>query len=350
MEEKNKQLQEFIKQSKKIHNDKYDYSLVKLGCSRTKIKIICPIHGEFEQLPYDHIAKHGCSKCTSSISNIEIEINNFIVSNGLETIQSSRSIISPQELDIYIPSHKLAIEFNGLYWHSEQFLGKDYHIEKTNLCNEKNITLIHIFEDEWLYKQDIVKSRLQNILGLTKNRIYGRKCTIVELSYSACKLFLDDNHLQGNTNASVRLGLKYNNEIVSVMCFNKPRLSIGGKYDGYELSRFSSKLNTTVIGGADKLLKYFVSKYNPKQIISYADRRWSNGDLYQKLGFIEKNINQPNFWYIIGKTRKHRMTFNKINLSKLGYDTTSKTEHEIMLSRGIYRIYDCGTIAYIKYY
>jgi hypothetical protein len=152
--------------------------------------------------------------------------------------------------------------------------------------------------------------------------------------------------LQGSTNSSIKLGLYYDDELVSVMLFNKPRLGIGVDYDGYELTRFCNKLNTNVIGGADKLLKYFIKTYQPKQIISYADRRWSHGELYQKLGFEETHINKPNYWYIIGKIRKHRFGFRKDFLKKQGFDTKNKTEHEIMLERKIYRIYDCGTITY----
>ena len=130
------------------------------------------------------------------------------------------------------------------------------------------------------------------------------------------------------------------------MTFNKPRLGIGTNFNGYELSRFCNKLDTTVIGGADKLLKYFIKTYNPKEIISYADRRWSQGNLYEKIGFTKKNINKPNYSYIIGLNRKHRFGYRKEILKKDGFDTKNKTEHEIMLERKIYRIYDCGTITY----
>ena len=152
--------------------------------------------------------------------------------------------------------------------------------------------------------------------------------------------------MQGATNSSVKLGLYLNDDLVSLMTFNKPRLGIGASYDGYELSRFCNKLDTSVIGGADKLLKHFIKTYNPKEIISYADRRWSQGDLYEKLGFQETHRNKPNYWYIIGKNRKHRFNFRKELLKKDGFDTKNKTEHQIMLERGIYRIYDCGTITY----
>ena len=334
----------FISEAIKKHNNKYDYSLVNYINSTTKIKIICPEHGIFEQLPYDHIAGHGCNKCTSSISNDEIQINNFIESLGVDTICSSMSIIKPHQLDIYIPSHNIAIEYNGLYWHSEEFIDKNYHLNKTKLCQEKGIQLIHIFEDEWIYKQDIVKSRLRNILRLTNNKIYARKCIIKEVNSKNSKEFLNTNHIQGFVNSSVRLGLYYNDELVSIMTFGRSRLGIGQKHDGYELTRFCTKLNLNVIGGADKLLQYFIRNYKPKQIISYADRRWSTGDLYNKLKFIRMHTNKPNYSYIVGKNRIHRFNFRKQKLKEIN----NMSEHEIMLKRGIYRIYDCGTITYKK--
>ncbi len=339
---------DFISDAIKKHNTKYDYSLVEYTNSFIKVKIICPKHGEFEQLPYDHIGGHGCNKCTSSVSNDEININDFIILLGFDTICSSMSIIKPHQLDIFIPSKNIAIEYNGLYWHSEEFLDKNYHLNKTKLCEDNGIRLIHIFEDEWLNKREIVKSRLINILGLTPHKIFARKCVIKNIDPKESKDFLDKNHLQGNVNSKVRLGLLYNNELVSLMLFGKPRLGIGQKHDGYELTRFCNKLNTSIIGGADKLLKNFVKTYDPKKIVSYADKRWSQGELYEKLGFIKSHINKPNYSYIIGKNRLHRFNFRKQKLKEA--ENSNKTGHQIMLDRGIYRIYDCGTITYKKNY
>ena len=339
-------LDEFILKSKKKHGDKYDYSLVDYVNSHTKVKIICKEHGEFKQLPYDHISNHGCEKCSSSISSYEYEINNFLISNNIKTLTSSRSIIQPSQLDIYIPSHNLAIEFNGLYWHSEEYLHKNYHLNKTNECNNKGIKLIHIFEDEWLYKKNIVKSRLLNILGLTSKKIYARNTEIKEVSNSDSKNFINDNHLQGFSNSSIKIGLYYNNELVSLMMFNKPRLGIGKSYDGYELTRFCNKLNINVVGGASKILKYFIKLYNPKEIISYADMRWSQGNLYEKLGFTQTHINKPNYWYIVGKKRKHRLGFRKDKLKNEGFEIINKTEFEIMRDLGYDRIWDCGTLKF----
>jgi hypothetical protein len=153
-----------------------------------------------------------------------------------------------------------------------------------------------------MFKKDIVKSRIKNILGLTGNKIYARKCEIREVKSSESKLFLNDNHIQGNVNSKIKLGLYYNDELVSLMTFGSLRKNLNqSSIDNvYELLRFCNKLNCSVIGGADKLLKHFIKEYNPKEIISYADRRWSQGDLYSNLGFTEITKNKPNYWYIIG--------------------------------------------------
>lgn len=345
---KTKTTDEFISEAKLVHSDRYDYtSVTYLGC-KDYIDICCKEHGLFTQTPDSHLQGNGCPKCGLSFDKTEGEVKEFIKSLDLDFIENTRKIIPPLELDIYIASHKLAIEFDGLYWHSELYKPNNYHLNKTDLCESNGIQLIHIFEDEWLLKRDIVESRIRNILGLTTDKIYGRKTIVKEILNIDSNSFLSKNHLQGGTNASIRLGLYYNNVLVSVMTFNKPRLGIGTSYDGYELTRFANKLNTSVIGGADKLLSYFIKRYKPNLIVSYADRRWSQGGLYEKLNFIENNKNEPNYWYIIGNVRKHRFGFRKHKLKDEGFDTINKTEHQIMLDRKIYRIYDCGTITYKK--
>jgi len=338
----------FIRDAISVHGEKYDYSLVEYGNAKTKIKILCPKHGEFEQEPNGHLGGHGCVKCTSSVSKPEIEINDFIVGLGINTIQSSRSIIKPYQLDILIPSHNIAIEHDGLYYHHELRRPNNYHITKTKMCEAKGIQLIHVFGDEWLYKKDIVKSRIRNMLGLNKNSIYGRKCSINEVSYDDAMRFLETNHIQGNVNSSIRLGLYYNNELVSMMTFGSLRKSMGSKSskDNYELLRFCNKLNTTVVGGASKLFKHFIKTYTPNSLISYADRRWSQGNLYEKLGFEFIHNSAPSYWYINNQKREFRYKYEKRKLVKAGFDN-KKSEHEIMLERGIYRIFDCGTKLYI---
>jgi hypothetical protein len=184
-------------------------------------------------------------------------------------------------------------------------------------------------------------------LGLIENKIYARKCEIREVKTNEKTLFLNNNHIQGAVGSLVNIGCYYNNELVSLMCFSKKRVILKNKDedDKYELIRFCNKLDTNVIGGASKLLSYFINNYKPKEIISYADRRWSTGNLYDKLGFKFDNYSKPNFYYVINDTREHRIKYQKHKLIQKGFDK-DKTEDEIMSENGIYRIYDCGTIRY----
>ena len=333
----------FIGESKEINGDKYNYSKVDYTNSNNSICLICPEHGEFKQTPKNHLSQEqGCPKCVLKISKLERELNDFIASLNIKYIESDRSIIKPYELDIYIPSKKIAIEFDGLYWHSEIYKNKNYHLNKTQLCEDLGIQLIHIFEDEWLYKKEIVKSRLRNILGLTKNKIYARKCEIREVFTKVKTNFLNENHIQGAVGSKVSLGLYYNNELLSLMTFGKRPILNDFEY---ELIRFCNKLDTSVIGGASRLLKHFIREYKPKEIISYADRRWSIGGMYSTLGFTFISNTQPNWFIMSGNHRYHRVKYQKHKLVKQGYDK-NKTAHKICLENGLYRIYDCGTKKY----
>ncbi len=335
----------FINEVTSIHNGKYDYSLVDYENSKIKVKIICPEHGVFKQTPDSHSNGNGCPKCGAKFDKTEGDIKSFIKELNIDFIENTKKIISPLELDIYIPSHNLAIEFNGLYWHNEIHKPKNYHLNKTELCENLGIKLIHIFEDEWLYNKEIVKSRIRNILGLNDIKIFARKCTIKEVLTNESVEFLNQNHIQGNCNSKIKLGLYYNGELVSLMTFGKGRISINGKEEVYELNRFCNKLNCNVVGAASRLLKYFKNNNIYNEIVSYADRRWSQGDLYEKLGFEFIHNTKPNYHYVIGKKRKHKFSFRKGVLVKEGYDI-NKSESEIMLERGIFRIYDCGVKTY----
>jgi len=341
---------DFINESKLIFGDKFDYSLVDYVNNETKVKLSCKKHGEFEATPNNHLSKsQQCIKCAFIKTKPEKEIFTYIKSLiDIGIVSNDRKILNGKELDIYIPSRKIAIEYNGLYWHSESFKTNKYHINKTDQCEKQGVQLIQIFEDEWLHKQDIVKSRLKHIFGLTENKIYGRKCVIKEVITSNAKLFLENNHIQGNVNSKIKLGLYYEDELVSLMTFGGLRASLGQKSTegNYELVRFTNKLNTTVIGGADKLLKHFIKINQPKQIISYADRRWSQGGVYEKLGFEFAHNSPPNYFYLVKNKREGRFKYRKDILVNEGFDP-NKTEHQIMSERKIYRIYDCGCKKYI---
>ncbi|MCK9417065.1 hypothetical protein M0Q97_10445 [Candidatus Dojkabacteria bacterium] len=296
-----------------------------------------------------------CPICNPpSKSNNEILLQKFILDKyNNEILINKKNIISPLELDIYLPDLKLAFEYNGIYWHNELHKDDNYHLNKTELCEQQGIQLIHIYEDDWLYKQNIVKSMILNKLGKTPNKIFARKCEIKEITDNKLiRTFLNDNHIQGFVGSKIKIGLFYDNELVSLMTFGDRRVAMGKKSTNegeYELLRFCNKLNTNVVGGASRLFKYFNKNYNPTEITTYADRSFSQGNLYDNLGFKFVGKTQPNYYYVIYDKRYHRFNFRKNILIDQGFDS-NKTEHEIMLERKIYRIYDSGNLKFIKEY
>jgi len=302
-----------------------------------------------KQLLYERYKRNYvvCTHCNpigqATVSGIEKEISGFLCEINIPYKQSDHSILGKREIDIFIPPNNTAFEIDGVYWHNELFVTSDYHLQKTIDCQDKGVDLIHIFDDEWKYKQEIVKSIIKNRLKITDNTIYARKCLIKEIDSKTIKFFLDNNHIQGNVNSKVRLGLYYNDELVSVMSFSKGRVIMGGKKDEWELNRFANKINTNVVGAAGKLFKYFTRNYNPTKIISYSDIRIFKGGMYENLGFTKKSQSKPNYWYVINGIRYYRFNFRKSVLVKQGYDK-NKTEKEIMFERKIYRIYDCGNV------
>lgn len=289
--------------------------------------------------------KHGIEIRNYFFSTAEKEIIDFIKINNIQI--NIRSIIPPYEIDIYIPEHKLAIEFDGLYWHSNK--PKNYHLVKTQMCEEKGIQLLHIFENEWIdpIKQDIWKSIISGKLD-RNDRIFGRKTEIREIiDNKLVKEFLDNNHLQGHCPSSIKLGLFYNDELVSIMTFGKTRFS--KKYE-YEMIRFCNKKFLSVVGGASKLYKYFVRNYNPESIVSYADRRYSNGNLYDKLGFEFSHNSTPNYWYfkLPDIILYSRIKFQKHKLKDLLENFNNDiSEIENMYNNNYRRIFDCGNIIYV---
>jgi hypothetical protein len=244
------------------------------------------------------------------------------------------------EIDIYLPELKLGFEFNGLYWHSDEHKNKNYHLFKTNHFKDKGIRIIHIWEDDWNFKTEIIKSQIKNLLKLNTIKIFSRKCEIKEVNVKDARLFLDNNHIQGFVNSNIKIGLYYNDELVSLMTFDK--YEGRKKMDEYEwnLNRFCNKINTNVIGSASKLLKYFINEYKPNRIISYADKDWSIGDLYYKLGFEYVNETPPDYKYIVNKKRTHKSNYKKTKLK------TDLTENEQMKLNSINKIYDCGKIKF----
>ena len=293
-----------------------------------------------------------CTYCNkiNSCSESQKELFDFIKNNyDKEIIFNSRKIIYPHEIDIFLPDINIGFEYNGIFCHSDRFKDDEYHLRKMNKCIDKNIHLIQIWEDDWMFKKEIIKSRVLNILNKTPNKLYARKCVIKEIDKKISKNFLENNHIQGDCNDLIRLGLYYNNELVNCITFSKLRISTGHKNkEGiYELTRYCNVLNTNVVGGASKLMTYFIKNYCPTKIISYCDRFWSVGNLYDVLGFVLKNITKPNYYYVVNNKRSSRFNWRKSELVKKGYDS-NLTESEIMDNLGYNKVYDCGSFLFEK--
>lgn len=326
-----------------------DISNIIISGNTITIKNLCEIHDSFNINRYNlynrtivYQFENICTICNPISENASVkenEIRDFI-ENELK-IKTEKIKINNKEIDIYISDNKLGIEFNGLYWHSDLHKDNDYHLNKTKLCEEKGIQLLHIFEDEWIHKKEIVKSIIRSKLDVIINEISIIECQIVKIDNKTCKNFLTENHIEGHINSKIKIGLLHNNELVFIMCFNKIN---NGKY---ELLRYCNKLNNTITNGANELLKYFTETYHPKIITTLVDRRYSQGNLYKQLGFsFIKNI-KPKYFYFKMKEmiRYGYFDFKKNLLIKEGFDS-SKTEFEIMEELGYTKIHDCG---YMKF-
>lgn len=294
-----------------------------------------------------------CEKChpftiEHGTSANEQRIQAYVHNICNDSIDNSRKIISPYELDIYIPSRKIAFEYDGLHWHSDDNAPDNYHLMKTDMCAQAGIHLIHIFEDEWLEHRDIVKSRIDNMLGLHKHVVFARKCFIEVIDAKTSNEFQERTHIQGAVNAKVNLGLFNDDKLIALMTFGKSRFN--KKYE-WELLRFCTELEYHIPGGASKLLKYFEQHYSPKSLISYADRRWSQGKLYNTLGFALDHISAPTYWYCKDQCRYSRIRFQKHKLKLLlpAFDE-NLSEIENMKNNKYSRIFDCGNYVFIKDY
>lgn len=310
--------EEFKEKAIKKHNGRYEYPIKIYNGINDYVYPKCPIHGIFKQVASYHLSGNGCQQCAQEMkeSASEREIYQFVAENyGGIVMRNYRKILSGnRELDIYLPSLKLAIEFDGLFWHStKNDTPTNYHLDKTNECKNKGIRLIHIFEDEWIYKREIVKSNILKLLNSNKiNKINSSDCLISEVSITESKLFLEENSIEESNDFDTSYGLYHNGEFVSVMCFN-----------GNNIVNFCHKLNTEVVVGMETILKYFISKYNTNSITFSIDKRWNDGSELEKFGFKCYGETEPSFTYV---TNDRRVT-----------EATNEN-----------KIYDCGRLLFKK--
>lgn len=312
---------EFIWNAIQIHGYRYDYRKVNYIRCDSPVCIICSEHGEFWQTPVNHIKGCNCQSCAVNYGNnksiSECEIFDFIMENyDGNIIQSNRKIIHPYELDIYLPELNLAFEFDGLYWHNEINKPNNYHLNKTLQCEEKGIKLIHIFEDEWIYKRKIVESKILKLINTNVNIIDVNVCNIQEVNETDCCKFLLKNNLNENFNYSINIGLYNNNILYSIMLFECLKNNI------YKLTTYSEDLFVTIPNGDKLLFNYFIEKYKPNEIIGESDIRWDNNEFYKNLGFEFLYDLPPNFFYVLNGKRLNHMPSN--------------------IKQTIHKIYDCG--------
>jgi len=318
------------------------------GCDETYSWTCAKCGNEFDDnLADGHVPV--CRRCyplNFGTSSGEKELADFVESiySG-KIITNTRSVITPLELDIYLPEISVAIEFDGLYWHSELAgKSKNYHLDKTTACEEKNIELIHVFESDWLFKNHVVKSRLSNALGSKIRKIHARKCNVKTINLKERREFFEKNHLQGDCKCSVAIGLFDADKLVAAMSFGKPRFN---KNYQWEMIRFCSGSDELVVGASSKLFKYFVDNFDVESAISYADRRWGAGSVYSNLGFKNVGTSAPNYFYFKSFNLEPRMKFQKHKLPKLleNFDP-NLSEWENMQANGWNRIWDCGNFVW----
>jgi len=311
-----------------------------------------------------------CRQCVpfNKSSKTQLVIRNFLDKYKIKYVENDRRTINGYELDFFLSQHNLAIEVNGNYFHSERIGGKDkiYHISKTEACYKNGIRLLHLFEDEIINKQNIVFSRLKNILNIQDSYdeiVYARKCTIGPVNISDANEFLKLNHIQGKDKSSVKIGLFYNSKLISVMTFSKIRLALGNKKNlnnenDWELVRFCGACNTRIPGAFQKLLRNFIANFKPKRIITFADIRFSGLDwtntVYNKSGFQFIAQTKPNYWYFSAGNylkRYHRFSFRKQKVIQMAEHQNLQiknnlTEWEIAQMLKMDRIWDCGSLKF----
>lgn len=340
-----------------IHNNKYKYLKEELDFIKSgnadrgfKMHIECPKHGIFEQTFIDHRCGSGCRKCGEenrpiiNVSKAEKEIVDLIKSfyDG-EIIVNDRKILSGKELDIYLPDLNLAIEYDGVYWHN--CINNYFKFEE---CNKQGIRLIQISDWEWENQNEKIKQYLKDTIAKNTVKVFARNCVLKEIDNADYKAFCEENHLQGYSAASVRIGLFYENNLFQIMSFSKPHFN---KDCEWEMIRECSRLGYTIIGGKGKLLKYFERNYKPKNLISYCEKNKFSGNSYLKLGFKLDKESKPGYNYYKGKQKLARQTCQKHKLKKLleNFDE-NLTEWENMTRNHYLKLFDYGNYVFKKEY
>ena len=322
----------------KIRVEKANFTLLEdnYQTRRTILCVMCNVCGTKQNKTlYSLLGIFACSHCRPRESKALIEIFEFVESLGASARLSDRKLISPKEVDVIIPDKNLAIEFNGLFWHSEKYTPKNYHADKTTMCEQVGYQLIHIFGDEWKNKQDIVKSMLSHRLGCTKRRVGARQCDIRSVNSFDRKAFFNENHIDGDTAAFHAIGLYRGNELLVCLSLRRP---FHKKWqDRLEIGRFAQKRHTSVSGALSRLLsaaKKIARDKKKKGLLSYVDTRYGDGHGYLAAGFEQVSKTNGTFWWTDSYQRFNRFKFRADRARGM-------TERQVAQEAGVTKIYGC---------
>lgn len=295
----------------------------------------------------------GCPRCANHVSHGEISLREFVISTlgGDKALveASNRQILGGLELDVYIPNLKLAIEYNGVLYHSEKFKSRDYHVKKLTACENAGVRLIQIWEDDWRLRRSVVEGMLRTRLGVsTDDRVNARNLTYKTVTCTQASIMLNENHIQGESRGTFYDGLvDSNGELRAVLV----TLRTGDRE--YVIERYCS--NALVRGGFGKLLKVLERRASAEgggKITTFADREISDGDLYLSTGFVADKVLRPDYKYLNPKTnaREHKFNYRKKRFRDdpvLKYDA-DLTERELAAANGLLRCWDSGKIRFVK--
>lgn len=332
--------------SKQWHPDKNSLTPQEVTVSASnKVWWRCENGHEWEAYIYSRSGGSGCAQCsTPGTSDAEKSVAIWLESLGFEVVRGTRKIIPPFEVDIYLPEYKFAIEFNGIYCHSER-MGKDknYHADKVNRAQEEGVRLVQVWEDDWTFKQEIIKSMILHRLGASSaRRVYARNTTATVVDERTANFFLEENHIQGGVLGANHFGLieKKSDTLVAVISF---RSTANGTY----LERYAT--STLVTGGFTKVLKYAVQRIQSDKIVTFADLEVSNGELYEKSGFKKDEVIPPDYAYVVRGRRVHKFNYR---IERFRTDPNLKfregmSERDLALLNGITRVWDSGKIRYV---
>ncbi len=349
---------QFVTMAVKVHGTAYTYANADYKWAREKVSITCPRHGDFMQKPNHHLAGFGCPSCRGIVSKPEHEIVTWLRARGVVVEQSRRDLIAPKELDLYLPEHKLAIEYCGMYWHShknaeDEAKNKHRHWEKHKLCAERGIRLITLYETEWLERKAVIKRFLRAATGNMRGKVMARKCALRMVDAAEAKVFFDAYHPQGAAGGGVYYGLYWGTKLVACMRFAYGINDRGaaGKNKEWTLSRYATRIN--VNGGASRLLSAFLKDSGYPAVKSFSDNRLFAGGMYTTLGFTLVEDIPPDYAVWSQKTGLRPKTHyqrrelpNRLLERGRGetFDpvTDARTEQEMTYLIGAARIYDCG--------